>query len=528
MAEEKEEKKQVEISSVSDFKKIIAGINPDLYFSGNRAKFKKLVKEIGISKAFKKMKDEDADPESLITFELGYDAPTSQIEPIYFWLLDFMEETLSAMVEKITDNFTSSPGSGHFAEIGARSTRMQEEGMKILGAINQVTKSVLNLIYDLKEFELRLKHYEDANSKDKKIKEAGMLSLKQIWMDNVDMKKGRGSINQMSMELGFTTLRDAFMIADSVEDVRKMASGEGSINDQVKRILIPRLSEFLKWKELSQKELQKRFEIEKSYLHSQVETIKLYSSWARPYLKAAEKLRQKGFETSPALVNAFNTVMFELVLFGKSKFNLKNAIESKSFPEGFENYHEKRKYYSCYLVALTFRGIPQKVTQQHYGFGGKVSITFDCYVLNEDEINMIKKEMKEQDVEDTAKIFQESTEESLEQLKDDLDHFLGEKEKKEIKSTSPQNPFSALFSFIKPSKSSSTSSAEIQIRKDNFIEKAIRSEASISAKKSLYLIYDIYKKAHGMESTFDDFSLGSPIKNPAPTFFELIKSLFSR
>ena len=327
--------------------------------------------------------------EPLLSLNLNYDSPQSQLEPIYFWLLDFLSD-ISDEVEKITDNFTAAPGSGHFAEMGARATRMQEEGMKILGAINQVVKSILNLIYDLKEFEIRLGHYEDARSEDKEKREAGMLALKQIWLDNVDIKRGNGSINRMTYEFGFTTLRDAFMIANSVEEVKN----NKIINDQVKRILIPRISEFLKWKDYSEKELRKRFEIERSYLRSQVETLKLYTSWVRPYLKAAEQLRQKGFEKNPALVNAFNTVMFELVLLGKKKFNLAGAVASGDLPPGFSNYKLKRQYYSCYVVSLLFRGIPQKITPQHYSFGGKVEMDFDAYVLNDEELKLVKKDTK--------------------------------------------------------------------------------------------------------------------------------------
>ncbi len=498
---------------MGDIKEAIAKVNPKLYSKNGK-------------------------PVSLLKFKLGYDAPSSSLEPIYFWLLDFMQEPpVNAEIEKIVDNFMASPGSGHFSEIGARATRMQEEGMKILGAINQVIKSVLNLLYDLKEFELRLQHYEDANSDDPKKRENGMLALKQIWMDNVDIKRGRGSINQMTMELGFTTLRDAFMVANSVEDVRKMAGEEkegevmsGSINEQVKRILIPRMSEFLKWKKISEKELKKRFEIEKSYLRSQVETIKLYLKWARPYLKAAEKLEQKGFDRNPALVNAFNTAMFELVLFGKKKFNFKNAVESGDLPGGFSKYKLKRDYYQCYLVSLEFRGIPQKVTQHHYGFGGRVDIEFDCYVLNDDELKLINLEMEKQDVEDTFKVFQESTEESLEQLKEDLDHFLIE-EKPSLKQEKKQedtNPFSALFSFlIKKQEKKSEIKTLKDIKKDNFVEKEVRRIAGNKAKSALYKIYDIFKKSHGMASSPEEFSLKTEGET-TPGFWEATKSVFEK
>jgi len=436
---------------------------------------------------------------SIKSFKLNYDAPTSQIEPIYFWLLDFIQE-MNIEVEKTTDNFMSSPGSGHFAEIGQRATRMQEEGIKIMGIINQVIKSILNLIYDLKEFELRL---EQDNQK----KESGLLALKQIWLDQVDMKRGRGAIHAMSTELGFTTLREVFMMANSIDDVKKMNKDDtGLINDQVMRILIPRIDEFLKWKNYSEKELLKRYNIEKSYLKSQVETLKLYTKWARPYLKAAEELRQKGFENNPALVSAFNTAMFDLVLFGKQKI--------KKMPKGMENYKLKRDYFSCIVVSLEFRGIPQKVTQQHYGFGGKVNISFDSYSLNSEEIDLIKKQMEQQDVEDGLKMLEETTQVSLDELKEDLDHFLNDKvheyEAKEKIKEDNTNPFSALLSVFKSKKGNKdkkgkTPIVEIKnLKKDNYVESEVRKIAIGSATSTLYRVYDIYKRAHGMASAPDE------------------------
>lgn len=454
--------------------------------------------------------------EPLGSYKLTYDSASSQLEPVYFWLLDFIQD-MGIGVEKITDNFTSSPGSGHFAEMGARATRMQEEGMKILGMINQVIKTVLNLVYDLKEFEIRLEHYKDAKSGDKNQKEAGMLALKQIWLDNVDLKRGRGSIHQMTYEMGYTTLRELFMIGNSIEDIKKSELA----NDQVKRILIPRLSEFLKWREYSEKELRKRFQIEKSYLKTEVESLKLYTSWVRPYLKAADELRNKGFEKNPALVHAFNTTMFELVLLGKLEFN-------GPIP-GIKDYNAKRKYYSCFVTSLVFRGLPQKVTQQHYGFGGRVNMEFDCYVLNDDEIALIEKELAKQDVETSLSFIQEATDNSLEELKEDIDHFLSkeQEEEKEEKKDDNTNPFSALFGFLKPKKKEDKEKEKISdikdLKKDSFVEKEIRRLAGNTSKDRLYTIYDVYKKAHGMASSPQEFERGIDEKEVPVKFVDVFK-----
>ncbi len=444
---------------------------------------------------------------------LGFDSQQNQLEPTYYWLLDWLGER-GWDLKKIIDNFMASPGSGQFSEMNMKATKMQEEGMKILGGMNQVVKSVLNLIYDLKEFELRLEHYDDANNKDDKQKrEEGMLALKQIWLDNVDLKRGRGSVHQMAAELGFTTLREAFMMANSIEDLKKMNKDEegGMINDQVMRILIPRISEFLKWTDYSEKELRKRFSIEKNYLKSQVETIKLYSAWMKPYLVAAEKLRQKGFDNHSALVNAFSTSMFELQLFGKQPVKLTDVYDG--------NYNIKREYNAVLIIGLEFRGhVSQRVTQKgDYGFamGGKVDMTFDCYALNDEELATANKLLEDTDVEKSLEFSADIAGDALTDLKEDLDYFLTSKEdkdkidakdKKKEKKSQDINPFAALFGLDKKKNKKTKNEEEViilapeDIKKDNFVEKMMRGAAAKSAADWLYLAYDIYKKAHKMAS----------------------------
>ena len=453
------------------------------------------------------------------SYKLTFDSQQNQLEPTYYWLLDFLGEK-GWDLKKIVDNFMASPGSGQFSEMNMKATKLQEEGMKILGGMNQVIKSVLNLIYDLKEFELRLAHYDDANSSDPKKKEEGLLSLKQIWLDNVDLKRGRGSIHQMAAELGFTTIREVFMMANSQDDLKKMNADEegGLINDQVMRILIPRLSEFLKWSDYSEKELRKRFSIEKNYLKSQVETIKLYSAWMKPYLISAEKLRQKGFEKNAALVNAFSTSMFELQLFGKQGVKVEDVYSG--------NYKTKRDYHRVLVLGLEFRGhISQRVTQKgDYGFGmgGKVDMTFDCYSLNDEELDAVWKLSEKTDIENSLEFSGDVAGDALKELKEDLDYFLmskegkekeiekGEEKKRIEKKDSDINPFTALLGLSNKKKKKVVSKnvkvtlAPEDIKKDNFVEKMLRAEAATSAAKWAYLTYDVYKKAHRMASAPGD------------------------
>jgi hypothetical protein len=373
----------------------------------------------------------------------------------------------------------------------------------------------------LKEFELRLAHYDDAKSDDKEKKETGILALKQIWLDNVDMKKGRGAIHQMStVEMGFSTLREAFMMANSVEDLKKMNADEegGLINDQVMRILIPRISEFLKWVDYSEKELRKRFSIEKNYLKSQVETIKLYSGWMKPYLVAAEKLRQKGFEKDAAMVNSFSTSMFQLEIFTEKEVSL-----GEDTPH--EGYKGKRDYLSVMVIDFEFRGhVSQRVTQKgDYGFGmgGKIIMKFKSYCLNSEEIAAAKKMLEDADRDASLDFSANVAEDALKDLKEDLDYFLmSDEEKAEVKFEGTKeekekqdvNPFAALFGLgkKKPKKVEKAKLTQEEldelviapgdIKRDNFIEKMLRGKGAKNAATWLYLAYDIYKKAHKMAS----------------------------
>jgi len=442
-----------------------------------------------------------------ITHTLVYDSPSESLEPIYFWILDFLDKT-GFKPEKLIDNFASSPGSGHFSELGMKRTQMQEQASKIMATINTVLRSVLNLIYDLKEFKIRLSHYDTAKSNDKIQAESGLLALKQIWMDKVDIQRGQGSINALSSgNLQFVTLRDAFFSSKNPDDVEKL-----DLNDRVKRLLKPRIHEFLEWRKRSEQELRKRFEIEKAYLKSQVDSLKLQARWAKPYLKAAEKLEQsESLEKDAALVTAFNTVLLQLTLLGKKQVSVESEstysyYEGRTLPEEFEKIAKKiRPYYSIIVVDFNFIGIPQKAGQ-HYVFGGKATVEFKSYALNQDEIDLLHYKLSESDLGDALKLVQGMTDESLSQLKLDLDEFMGDEEEKQ--EPVDTNPFSALFGFFKPMEKIKKSKDEEEkekleklkkgIKSDSYVEKYIRNIAIANAMDSGFKIYDTYKKGHGM------------------------------
>jgi len=427
------------------------------------------------------------------THKIVYDSAADTLEPIYFWTLDLMND-FGLKPEKLIDNFMSSPGSGHFGEMGQRASVMQQQGAATMERVNAILRSVLNLIYDLKEFKVRLQSYSDL--KDPVKKESAILSLKQIWLDKVDINKQNSSIKAMAMGItGFQTLLDAFMFAKTVDEAQKI-----DLNERVKKILVQRVYEFNNWLKESETELRKRYQLERNYLKSQVNSLKLYSRWAKPYLKASMQLEQKEGGRNPALVKSFSTTIFELTLLGKTLVKL---------PPELSKVKTRRNYYACILVDFNFRGIPQKVSQRgDFAFGGRTEITFRGYALNEDELQRLEYELDKSDIGDVLGLIEGATTESLGLLQKEIDDFLDEKEqeeKGETKKVSGENPFSALLGLYnkkietKPKKEEDKRGKPI--KKDDWVESNhLRKIAKNKAASTTFTIYDIYKKAHGMPS----------------------------
>lgn len=437
-----------------------------------------------------------------------YDSTTETLEPIYFWLLDLMND-FGLGTQKLVDNFTSAPGSGHFGELGTRASVMQQQASKLLGDINTVLRSTLNIIYDLKEFKIRLQSYKDLKSKNEQTRQAATLSLKQIWLDKVDMQKGNSGIKAMALgQAGFQTLLDAFLVAKDAEHVEKHID----LNDRVKRIVKSRIVEFHTWLENSEEELKKRYDLERNYLRSQVNSLRLYSRWAKPYLKAAADLEQKDQGRSPDLVNTFNTILLELTLFGKHTLNPASLAADGTVPPKFSRY-EGRSYHSCVLVDFKFRGLPQRINQGQHGqfvHGGRTEITFRAYSLNDDELAMMEQELEKSDLGDVLSLIEGTTTDSLERLQEDIDEFLDdspkEEEKEEEKKSSEVNPFMALIGKTGKSEKKKEKKKEgkkeiTSIKGDSRDEKEyLRKIAGVNATDVMFNLYDIYKKGHRMPS----------------------------
>ena len=265
------------------------------------------------------------------------------------------------------------------------------------------------------------------------------------------------------------------------------------LNIRVKNILKRKISEYLEWRKLSEAELRKRFNIEKAYLKAQVDSLKLYTKWAKPYLKAAQRLGMKDF-SSPDIVAAFNNMQMELSLFGKKEIKPGSAFES------YSELKFNTKYYACLEVNFRFRTVPQSLRTQsgtHYIHTGTTNIRFRAYALNDEEL----KELDKQELYEDMELIEHLTEVSLKELMDDLDHFdtFETKEKNEKKPFKLESPFGNPFKAFTEILGSLKSGAKFPFfGKEGYKEMQVRKKAEDIALKNALVTYDIYKKAHGM------------------------------
>ena len=241
-----------------DIHKLIAAINPDLYCKPDKVReVKKLVKEKGYLEAAEEaeVKDSeiaDIDKLELKTpldkpglsvpiekFTLTYETTEELLEQVYFWLHDKVVKEYS-VAEKLIDNFVASPGSAFFSEWTMKAQQAQKQAMDMMGLANQVVRTILNLIYELREFKLRLEPYDKLTSKDENEVKAAKLSLKQLWLDQVDIRRGNTAIKALSISgpspgqagPNFVTLLPAFMETENLKDIEKL-----DLNEIVRNVL---------------------------------------------------------------------------------------------------------------------------------------------------------------------------------------------------------------------------------------------------------------------------------------------------
>lgn len=425
-------------------------------------------------------------PKPLSRYTVVYETVHQSIEPVYYWCINHLQDMGFVRIEKITDIFAAGEHSSFYGAGAQRLGLAQDKVSQFLIAIGQfIRKDLFQLVRDIKWIDERLAFHEDA----RKGLESAEITLKGIWTDLVDgvMQGQRVSANifTMSQQLQFTSLPDFFfgVHPTKTEDVDKMVDAL-PVNKVVKSVLKRKLHQYVVWREENYKELKQRKQFELRYLQQQVNVLKLYMSWLKPYLRHIERLGSDITKlSSPELVAAFESSMVEIELLAEMK-------------------PEKGNKYACLLLSFDYRTKPSmSFTQDAYHRGpmhvGQTTITWRSYAWDEKQIEAFKKFKEKEDLNLLSSI-DSSIKIALEALGEDFDKYL--KEAENIKEeTAPEKPKQeGLFEPLLTVPKAVLEGVSDMIPKKKPLPKEEDDSAKKLAPKLSWGHYKIFKKKHGM------------------------------
>ncbi len=433
-------------------------------------------------------------------------------ESFYFWMLNFLRDpqTLGYNVEKISDVYSATESSSYFGNIEARKSFQQERASGYLATIGSMTKSMFQMIRELRMMDERLDYYEKSTAKRQKSEsedklwerhESAEIALKGIWVDLVEGgPESATSVFGLARKVGYVILPDLFFKVNPMDgskgidrEVNKLK--EEGINERVRSVLKNKLFQYYTWKERTHKELQvrKRFVLKAFNQHYQ--TIKMYMHWLKPYLRHITRLEMAELNV-PELVTAFESTKIEVVL----------VASRKSYEVETDLGYVKRdykKYIPVIRVKFSFSTLPEMAFQKEYQHrgavhAGRTEITIQSFVVDKESFEDYKKKKETEDLEILAAVSS-----SIDELRLEMEEYLKEAgalaEKEEAKKAGPEqkgilDPFISIFSGFKEIFSfggGKKKEAGWDIEQE-------RVAAAAALKAHVFALYDVFKKAHGM------------------------------
>lgn len=440
-------------------------------------------------------------PKPISSYHIEYDAPNVQIEPLYYWILTNVSSDLGfPIVDKITDLYATSEHSAFFGISAQKLGAQQDKAAQYLKFIHDMVKGLVLLVRDLSIIDEKLAYFKKAHQKD----EEGESAEKALKGQFVDLVEG-GAKNPMSViglaqEARFTTLPDLFFkyrckpndkgsfesVNSLIERTKKLISTE-----TLTTLLQRKLESYYLWRERIEKELNNRRTFTLKYLRQQYDTILLYGSWVKPYLKQIKRLSQHLSKLDEAhLVAAFDASVLEV------------EFLARPAPKG--------NYSPVLLIHFEFITKPAMAFQQEgYNRGpshsGELKIDWRSYAWTEEDIKRYKKLRDEETIGllGEADLSLKSTMDSIgEDLKKYLidagEIFPGVKTKEEKKDTTGiLDPFKGVIEGFKEFGKALGPPLRAKSEK-NEKDKEDENSAKKTAKKMLWTNYKLFKKSQRM------------------------------
>lgn len=439
--------------------------------------------------------------QKLIIEQMGASA-----EPSYFWVINFLRHPngLGYEVEKTSDVFSSTEMSTFFGTAEERKQRQQERVSQYLATIGSMTKSVFQMVRELRIMDERLEYYEKSYKGD----EGGEVTLKNIWTNIVEGgPEAITSVFGLSRKLGFVIIPDLFFKINpkkgsaGVDKEVDALKSEG-INARVRSVLKHKLTEYYVWKEKTYKELKWGRNFRLKALNQHYQSMRMYIKWVKPFLKNIQRLEMSQ-STAPELVTAFETNLIQLELFAYKKtyemFTDRGMVE-----------REFTDKVPCIRVIFKFVALPEMAFQKEFQraavHAGRTEITIQGYVLTPKEIEDYKKAKELEDLE-----LLKSVDASLESLGDELKKYLIESgevtpeqlgQKPDVKTAYLKemiNPFASILKGFNEIFGGLKWEAGGK-GKLSYFEREQEEAAAKVVTEHVYTLYDVYKKTHGMLS----------------------------
>jgi len=338
------------------------------------------------------------------------------------------------IIEKLEDAFAASENSAFFGVTQQRLGAQQDKISQFLATTGKMIKELFQMVRELRILDERLEYYNESKEQMKKPlnerKKGGEITLKGMFIDLVQGGgKSAASVYGMARELEFITLPDLFFDAPPFKDSGEMESYINSLrkdfNENLLRVLLRHLRNFIEWKKRTHKEHEQRRRFMLQYLLQHFEIIKMYITWVKPYLKHVEKLtlKQKSMQ-SPELVAAFENSMLDIELLARKR-------DPKTGANG------------CVLTTFNYRTRPElKVVQEGYQRGpvhiGRFEMNIRVYGWTDEQVESYKK-LKEKENLILMGGISSSVQKAMEALGGELDVYL-EEARASLDSTKKEQP----------------------------------------------------------------------------------------
>ncbi|VVB76114.1 Uncharacterised protein [Candidatus Tiddalikarchaeum anstoanum] len=359
-----------------------------------------------------------------VKYYIQVNTPFQSLSKYYLMILDELRAIGDFDLAKVSQTMAASPTSGFYGDVSQRKAYAKEQFDKSMQIITGIIQTVTKLIYSLREFDLIIHIFDDISRGDSIKKFAAEQNLKRIYLDEVDIKKGRGSIHQMSTTQGleFVALRDSFMVVSDLKSIDDL-----KVNDRIKRILKDRFNEYLNWSKEYEKDIRGRKKIQMQFLTSQVESLKMQVEWAKPYYILMKQLEISSGVTSAELIPGFDSSLITARV-RAFKGGINKAKPQKSMlVTGFAN------------VDFQFRTRPiltRTEQGQSYQHVFRVEVTYTPYVMTNEQYN----DMVQIETLEDIDFLKDIVGNSLDAIKDDLQKYVTGGQFKEAEKPKPNEP----------------------------------------------------------------------------------------